>query len=507
MSDISALRFSRYVSSAIRGAVSLIIGVFLIGGCAGAFDAGVTTGGQQDAAGFRRALEDGDIPDPASMTVEGLLSEHSIDLGEPAENAPIFMTGAGAWNSPFEAFGPLATLALGFGTTINADNFQRGDLELCLVIDVSGSMQEPISGNGRTTKFNAVRVAVDRLLAQLTPDDRVSVVTFNEQADVRTESAAGNDIAAIKGALDRIVPEGGTDIARGMIAGYEVLRDHVTTDRLGRLILFTDAIPTVGLSQSDDFLQIMSRYAKEELGATVFGVGADFGDELAQDIAQVRGGNYFFLGDYDRVVSVFDEEFDFLVSPIAYDVRLTVNIPFELDVESVHGLPGVDINTHVLELSVPTLFLSNRQGGGEIIIRLRAGALVDFDAVVPLADITYSYRTASGGRRDAMLAKVLQANLDDSGQTAYFENSGIQRACLLTDTAIVLRDSAADSYFGYPYYFGGNVFRARERLSAFLDYFDELAAGLEDRPSTTSRALSQERAVIVRFLDLLDRNF
>jgi len=441
------------------------------------------------------------------MTVEGLLSEHSIDLGEPAENAPIFMTAAGAWNMPFDAFGPQATLALGFGTTINAENFQRSDLELCLVIDVSGSMQDPISGNGRTSKFNAVRIAVDRLLAQLTPEDRVSVVTFNEQADVRTESAAGNDIAAIKGALDRIVPEGGTDLARGMITGYEVLSDHVTAERPGRLILFTDAVPTVGLSASDDFLQIMQRYGDEELGTTVLGVGADFGDELAQDIAQVRGGNYFFLGDYDRVVSVFDDEFDFLVSPIAYDVRLTVNIPFELDIESVHGLPGVDINTHVLELEVPTLFLSSNQGGGEIIIRLRAGALVDFDAAVPLADITYSYRNTSGGRREAVLAKMLPAGLDAAGQTAYFENDGVQRACLLTDTALVLRESAADSYFGFPYYYGGSTSSARQRLTDFLDYFDVLAAGLEDRPTATSRALSEERDVIERFLSLLEGYF
>lgn len=477
----------------------------ILAGCAGGFEAGVTTGGQQDVAGFRRALEDGAIPNPESMTVEGLLSEHSIDLGDPIENAQIFMTAAGGWNVPFDSFGPLATLALGFGTTINADNFERPDLELALVIDISGSMLDSLGGNSRTTKFNAVRVAVDRLLANLTPADRVSVVTFNDQADVRTESARGDDIAAIKGALDRIVPEGGTNLQRGLTAGYEAIRRFVADGRHGRLILFTDALPTEGLSQADDFVEIMQTYADDEIGATIFGVGADFGDELAQDIAQVRGGNYFLLGDYDRVVSVFDEDFDFLVAPIAYDVRLVVNIPFELDIESVHGLPGVDINTHVLELTVPTLFLSTRQGGGEIIIRLRAGALVDFDAAFPIADLTYTYRSAAGGRREAALTKMLPAALDATGRVPWFENDGAQRACLLTDTALVLRDTAEDSYFGFPYYYGGNIFIARQRLDAFLDYFDELAAGLEDRPAATSRSLSEERAVIVQFLSILER--
>lgn len=479
--------------------------ISLLGGCAGGFDAGVTTGGQQDVASFRRALNDGDIPNPDSMTVEGLLSEHSIDLGAPVESAQIFMTTAGAWNEPFDAFGPLVTLALGFGTNINADNFDRPNLELALVIDVSGSMRDPLSGNSRTSKFNAIRVAVDRLLAQLTPADRVSVILFNDVADLRTESARGDNIAAIKGAFDGVVPVGGTNIARGLTAGYEAIRRHVADGRHGRLILFTDALPTVGAGQTEDFLAIMQRYANMEFGATVFGVGADFGDELAQDISQLRGGNYFFLGDYDRVVSVFDEDFDFLVSPIAYDVRLVVNVPFELDIDSIHGLPGVDINTHVLELTVPTLFLSTRQGGGEIIIRMRAGALVNFNAAFQIADISYGYRNISGGRREARVIKTLPAGLDPSGRTAYFENDGVQRACLLTDTAIVLHDSAVDSYSRFPFSSGGNVFRARQRLDAFLDYFDELAVGLADRPSATSRSLSEERRVIVQFLSLLER--
>lgn len=505
MLDRSTRDFATRIFHRLRPCWACLPVLALLGGCAGSFNAGVTTGGQQDVAGFRRALDDGDIPNPESMTVEGFLSEHSIDLGDPVENAQIFMTAAGAWNEPFDAFGPLVTVALGFGTTINADNFNRPDLELALVIDVSGSMRDPLSGNSRTSKFNAVRVAVDRLLAQLTPADRVSVILFNDVADVRTEAARGDDIAAIKGALDRVVPEGGTDIGRGLTAGYEAIRRHVADGRHGRLILFTDALPTVGASQTEDFLDIMQRYADMEFGATVFGVGADFGDELAQEISQLRGGNYFFLGDYDRVVSVFDEDFEFLVSPIAYDVRLLVNIPFELDIESVHGLPGVDINTHLLELTVPTLFLSTRQGGGEIIIRLRAGALVNFDAAVRIADVTYSYRNLSGGRREARVIKTLPAGLDASGQTAYFENDGVQRACLLTDTAVVLHDSAVDSYSGYSFFYGGNVFRARQRLEAFIDYFDELAVGLVDQPSATSRSLSQERQVIVQFLSVLER--
>ena len=67
--------------------------------------------------------------------------------------------------------------------------------------------------------------------------------------------------------------------------------------------------------QADDLIATMEEYAADDIGATLFGVGTDFGHETAERIAQVRGANYFFLSDYDRIVTVFDEEFDLLVTP------------------------------------------------------------------------------------------------------------------------------------------------------------------------------------------------
>ena len=44
---------------------------------------------------------------------------------------------------------------------------------------------------------------------------------------------------------------------------------------------------------------------------------------------------------------------------------------------------------------------------------------------------------------------------------------------------------------------------AVDRLTEFLPYFDELAEGLEDQASSTSRKLSDERALLAQLLDNL----
>lgn len=465
---------------------------------------GATTGGAQDVARARKMIEDGGVPAPEYIPVEGFLSEHSIPLPQTDDSRTLYATGAVAWNRDFDELTPLVTLQVGFGTHIDRDTFTRGPLNLCLVIDKSGSMGDVIDERTRATKWEAVRIALDRLLAHLTSDDRVSVVSFDKRPSTLLRDATGDDIAAIKTALDGIEPEGSTNLLDGIRRGYNVV-DGLSDDRhADRIIVFTDALPTSGEYRASEFVGVMGSWGRAGIGATVFGVGADFGQALAYDISQVRGGNYFFLSDYDRIVGVFDEEFDFLVTPVAYDVEMEVSIPFEFDVAGVYGVPFDEPLGHVLTIEVPTLFLSTREGGGAILIRLRAGALADFESESTVASIQLKYEDRDGERADQALGLLLPAGLDPAAESSYFQTEGSRRAVLLLNTALVLRKACNDAQPG-PYHWSRpsdeDLDRAAARLGEFLPYFDELAEGLTDRESENSRSLTQERAVVARLLD------
>ncbi len=465
-------------------------------------DFGVTTGGQQDIAAARRTIETGGIPHPDSITVEGMLSEHSIPIEQPQDAPMIYASVTTAWGADFDAFTPLATVQIGFGTTIDTDNFSRSAQNLCLVIDQSGSMDDPIDQRTGASKLDAVKVAVDRLLAQLTSDDIVSVVAFDLWSYRLVDGAAGDDVATIKSALDDIVAEGRTNLAAGVRRGFDTVARHTASSRADRVILFTDAQPTWGTSDADDFVDAMERYADEDTGVTVFGVGVDLGHELANEISQIRGGNYFFLSDYDRIVTVFDDEFDYLVTPVAYDVRLVASIPFEFDVANVYGIPEQEELTHTLELEIPTLFLSNRQGGGAVFVRLRVGALVDMAQANRLADLSLSFTTPEGETvTQTPMEAMLPSDLDPDGVEGYYENDATRRGVLLLNTALVLKAACDDMVtdWGYVSYRDSDL--AIARLTEFLPYFDALAEGLEDRATDTSRSLSQERALVAQLLE------
>ncbi len=472
-------------------------------------DLGVTPGGQQDIAAARRAIESGEIPDPDWITVEGFMSEHNIPVDPPDDAGLLYVTTGVAWNADFDVFVPVANVTIGFGTNLNAETFQRDALNLCLVIDRSGSMDDVIDARSNTTKLDAVKIAVDRLLAQLDGNDLVSIVSFDEDSTLWVEAVPGDDIVSIKSALDEITAEGWTDLRNGVRRGYHVAREHRDAARSNRLIVFTDAMLTVSPdSQAEALLDLMETYADDEIGATILAVGVEFDQEVAYEIAQVRGGNYFFLSDYDRIVSVFEEEFDYLVTPVAYDVTLNVSVPYEWDVTGVYGLSAEEPFPHMLELSIPTLFLSTRQGGGGVLIRIRPGALVDFEVANTVADISFSY-TGSNGEQETYpaITATMPAGWDSTGGGSYFSSYATRRAVLLLNTALVMQNACRESYLrydGYYYYYGGEYTydrdRAVERLTEFFPYFDSLAEGLDDSTSDASRSLSEERALVVKLL-------
>jgi len=469
-------------------------------------DVGATTGGQQDIAAGRAAIEAGDVPQPESITVEGFMSEHAIPIETPPNADILYTNVTAAWHHDFDAYTPYATLVIGFGTTIDMDTFAREPLNLCLVIDKSGSMDDVIDYRSEATKLDAVKIAIDRMLAQLNADDLVSIVTFTGESRLVLDAVPGSDVASIKTAVSGITAAGSTNLAAGMRRGYRAVNSHRSDTRSDRILVFTDAEL---LSRQEhavrDFIDTMEEYAQDRIGATLFGVGTNFGYEVAYDIAQVRGGNYFFLSDYDRIVSVFDEEFDLLVTPVAYDVTLRVNVPFSFDVVEIRGIETEEPYANFAELTIPTVFFSTRAGGGAIMMRMRAGALVDFDLENTLAEVSLSYETPEGvTKTQAPVFAVLPHGLDSTGELDYFQDDAAKRAVLLLNTAIVLRKTCEDAhaYYGWHYY-GGDYGRAVDRLTEFLPYFDGLAEGLEDQASSTSRKLSEERALLAQLLENL----
>lgn len=485
----------------IRCAPSLLaIGLFVsspfLPGCGspsgGGIDSpslGVDTGGTQDVAEARSKVMAGTIPDPNTITIEGFLSEHDIPLTTPPGAPEIFAATALTWRKPYNEPAAEAEVFVGLGTTIDLANFQRHPQNLAVVIDRSGSMSNPASSADSRSKMDAVKQALHSLVDQLTGDDLLTVVSFNDNAAVDLQATPGDQQSKIMPKIDALTPRGNTDLYKGLKTGFDRLAASAGGERDTRLILFTDAQPTSGKTDPATIVELARQYADQGIGFTLMGVGVDYGTELANDIAQVRGGNAYFLSDSERIAGIFDNDFKFLVSPAGYDLTLQLNVPNGIGIRRIYGVPDYVPGAHSATVHVPTLFFSSRQGGGAIVVRLTFAQAPTFEQTVVLGDASLSYTLPDGTLRSQAGQLTLPAGLAPGGEPAFFSDDAARRAALLLDTALVFQ-AGVRAAWDNRYADGAKL------IQDFLPVFDAASMGLSDRTAPGSRGLSDERALL-----------
>jgi len=167
-----------------------------------------SSGGTADMARARDAIQNGSVPNPAWITVEGLLADHDIALPTPANPGDLYTTSALAFNQDFDELTPLITIQIGFGTTLTPDNFHRKPLNLGLVLDYTASMNASIDERTGTTRLEAMQIAIDHVLAQLNADDLVSVVIFADQPTTLLRGGSGDNSVEVKRVLDGLTAGG-----------------------------------------------------------------------------------------------------------------------------------------------------------------------------------------------------------------------------------------------------------------------------------------------------------
>lgn len=311
-------------------------------------------GGAQDIAYSRQTIESGGVPQVPDFSLEGLFREQDIQPPSEGCDARVCLSlGYGFAPTAEDTSGALF-VHVGVDSGIEPEGFRRGNLQIAIVVDKSGSMDG--------ASMNSMKIALRSLLKQLTPQDELTLVEFNNTARLLLPPTRVADMTEILKAIEMLEADGGTNIEAGLQIGFKELAALPTRENTSkRLMLFTDAMPNIGSTDSGSFRSLTGRYAGEGIGLTVFGVGVNFGHELVYHISQLRGGSSYFLDTPEKIAQVFEKEFDYLVTPLAYDLRVKIRTPPGLKLAQVYGLPTWKPGSADADLEIPTVFLSTNR--------------------------------------------------------------------------------------------------------------------------------------------------
>jgi Ca-activated chloride channel family protein len=193
----------------------------------------------------------------------------------------------------------------------------RLPLNFALVLDHSGSM--------KGAKLHNVKEAVKMVIDHLEPTDYVSVIVFDDTAQVIIPSMPAQDKIGMKAAIDRIRDGGGTTMSLGMIQGLNELRRYSFPNTVNRMILLTDGV-TYG--DSDRCRQLAREAAAAGIAIYPLGIGQDWDESLLDDIGQLSGGMPAeFIRNPADAMSIFQQQVQSAVAVAVRNAVLTLRLP------------------------------------------------------------------------------------------------------------------------------------------------------------------------------------
>ncbi len=163
--------------------------------------------------------------------------------------------------------------------------------DLVVILDRSGSM--------RGRKIADARAAIRELVGQLGARDRFALVTYSTAARLalplhEAERSRRGDFRA---AIERIVPNGGTNLSSGLDLALDVVERARVPGREPRVVLISDGLVNQGDVTVAGLTARAGRAAAGEYVLSTVGVGEDFDERLLTALADAGTGNYYYLAD------------------------------------------------------------------------------------------------------------------------------------------------------------------------------------------------------------------
>ena len=196
---------------------------------------------------------------------------------------------------------------------------ERAPVNVALVLDKSGSM------NGE--KIARAKAAAMDAIDRLSPNDIVSIVTYDTTVSVLVPATKLTDKAMVKAAISRVTSNGGTALFAGVSKGAAELRKFLDKERINRIILLSDGLANEGPSSPSDLGALGASLKKEGISVSTLGLGLDYNEDLMARLAGRSGGNHHFVEQATELADVFNREFKDVTSVVAQDVKVRVTVP------------------------------------------------------------------------------------------------------------------------------------------------------------------------------------
>ncbi|CAD8203337.1 unnamed protein product [Paramecium pentaurelia] len=195
---------------------------------------------------------------------------------------------------------------------------QRANIDLMCVVDVSGSMEGE--------KIKLVQNSLRYIQKILNPTDRIALVSFATQAGINLQWTRNHALnkSNIKKAIQNIRIRDSTNIASGVALGLRMIRDRKYKNPVTCMFVLSDGM------DDDKDAELRCQYTLQQynlqdtLTINTFGYGSDHDAKVMNYIANLKGGQFVYIDQIQKVSEHFILAMSGMLSVKAKNVILTV---------------------------------------------------------------------------------------------------------------------------------------------------------------------------------------
>ncbi|NTX08808.1 von Willebrand factor type A domain-containing protein [Myxococcus sp. CA040A] len=339
----------------------------------------------------RAYLERQALPDEQAVRVEEFVNTFDYGYAD-AEDAP-FGVHVEGFPSPVRKGYQVVRIGVKAREVSDA---QRKPSHLVFVIDVSGSMN-------MENRLGLVKHALRMLVEELDERDFVSIVVYGSQARRVLAPTSATQQARLLEAIDGLYSEGSTNAQEGLELGYQIASEHRIPGGINRVILCSDGVANVGVSDADGIWAKVKGFAARGITLSTVGFGmGNYNDALMERLSHVGEGNYAYVDGLKEAHRIFVQNLTGTLQVVAKDVKLQVE--FDPKDVSLYRLLGYENR-----MLTKQAFRDDRVDAGEVGAGHSVTALYEVklrEGASDLGTLRIRYKAPEGGDSKELETKL-----------------------------------------------------------------------------------------------------
>jgi VWFA-related protein len=223
---------------------------------------------------------------------------------------------------------------------------QRTPVTTALVLDTSGSMNQPADTGSRVPKIAALRQAAGRFVQLMRSGARTTLLPFSTK--VATPESFSDNKVELKRRIDRLRASGETALFDAVARAVATLE---AADLPGKraIVALTDGIDNRSRLRVDE---VIDRARKAGIAVHMLGLGrkGELDEKVMQRIARETGGQYHHAQNEDKLVQIF-EDLSIELHDDGFDHDSLVELATATGGRFYHARNARDLQLHYRELS------------------------------------------------------------------------------------------------------------------------------------------------------------